>query len=826
MLSSTLIAITLVASNAPLRAHRVEPGTIVVDGTNGDQGWKRPAFAGFVQYEPSEGVAPTEPTVAKAAYDGEAFYVIVEARDSEPEQIRGQLTRRDASSPSDWLHVWLDTYDDDRTAYRFSVNPAGVQQDARLFDENEDVNWNAVWEAKTQTSSTGWTAEFRIPFSQLRYDASHDRWGIQVGRDLSRNQEKSFLAPTPRGTNRLAAHFAELSLEGELPAARGLVVSPYATGGIAVDAGDTNFTGTVGGALDWALGSALSLSLTVNPDFGQVEADPSVLNLSAFEVFLKEQRPFFLEGREMLHFPLAFGDGELGAQSLFYSRRIGRAPTGDPLARDGEEVIDRPTSTNILGAAKLTGKTPDGWSIAALDAVVGPADATLRGPTGARTSPVAALTNAAVLRLSKDLRGGQTRVGLMTTHLYRDLDGGLEDQMVRNAFTAGADVHHRFGELQLMGRVFGSHVAGTSAAIESLQTSGVHLFQREDAEHVSVDATRESMSGYGFSTMFGKLSGKHWRGAVGALVQSPGFEPNDLGFLQRADSQMAFLWGQVREDEPGPLHRTYQVNTNLWGSKTFGDEVTSVGGNVNLWWQFPNMYAMWMGGGRNVEALDVSGLRGGPAFLQPGRWYGWAGGSTDPRAKIVVEVESWAHLEDTGLGSGLGGKVALSFRPTSALELSLTPNVNRFVSDTQYVATTDRPIIGHLEQTTVQMAARANWTFTPRLSLQVYVAPFVSSGTYENFRTTADVRAERYADRFEAVDFDGDEEFTFVQLRANVVLRWEYALGSTVFLVWSRGQTDSAAENGSLQFGPAIERLASAPAEDRVMLKIGYWLPI
>lgn len=786
-------------STAAALATHVARDSIVVDGLADDAGWRDVRRAsGFVQQEPDEGRPATERTIVRAAFDDGALYFLIEAEDSQPEQILGQLTRRDTQSSSDWVHVWLDTHEDGRNAYRFSVNPAGVVQDARVYDDGlEDASWDVVWEAKARTSTSGWTAELRVPLSQLRYDQGRPRWGFIARRDLRRRNEKSWLVAMPRGSGRLVSLFGKLDGLGELPSAWDLAVVPYLRGGLTRDAGVGGLAGSAGVDVRFGLGASVNLDVSVNPDFGQVEADPSTLNLTAREVYLEEKRGFFLEGREILRYSLGLGDNN--PETLFYSRRIGKEA--------------------ILGAAKLTGKTSGGWSIGLLDAVTASGD----------DEPLA---NAAVLRLSKDLREGRTIVGLIATHLARDLEDPTSE-LLTQAASGGVDLSHRFFDgLEVRAKLYGTAVSGTTEAITAVQESSVRYFQRPDATHVELDPTRTSLAGWGGQLVFGKLAGPHWRAMLAAQVQSPELEVSPLGYLPSADAQTVVAWGQLRGDEPGETFRQWQVNVNAWGTRTFGGESKGLGGNVNLWGMLVDWVELWAGAEYLGSGLDVTALRGGPALLRPARVVGWAGGMTDARSSVVVLVDSWIERSDDDAGHAAGVKVTAKLHPAPWLELSLIPGWEHLRDDAQYLDTLDPTspsptwLVGHLHRETVSLAMRVNWTIDPQLSVQLYASPYLSGGNYRTPRAVVAPRAATWTERFEAADYDGPTRFLFSELRSNVVVRWEYALGSTLFAVWSHGQSEEREDRGRVIVARDLPDLTRAPAVDTVMVKLAYWLAL
>lgn len=809
-----------------VKATRIASHSIEVDGRDDDDGWRAvPRHGGFRQQRPREGRPATEPTSVAIAYDDEAIYVLVDARDSQPDKVSAWLTRRDEDSPSDWVSVWFDTFGDGRTAYRFSVNPRGVKQDARVFEGNlEDVNWDAVWQVATAKTSAGWRAEYRIPFSQVRYDPGNTRWGIQVGRVLQRGAEHTYLCPVPQATTRFVRQFGVLSHLDGLPRPLRLELVPYLRGSVERDHGDTRWDYSAGGDGRAGIGPSLTLDFSINPDFGQVEADPSELNLSAYETFFAEKRPFFLQGSEIFRYPIGWGDGPSSNETLFYSRRIGRPPSIS-LDLDDDQIEQMPRQTTILGAAKLTGKTTDGWSVGVLDAVTARERARVR-VDGVRAEPeVEPPANASVARISKAFRGGQTTVGGVVTHLRRYLDDATRQSLPEEATSGGFDVEHGVGDMTLLGRVFATHVRGSPEAISDLQRSSVHAFQRPDANHLSYDPGRRQMDGWGATYVAGKLSGQPWRGASGIHIRSPGLEPNDLGYLRRADSQSTFVWLQYRRDEPTTVYEQFSVNGNAWGAKTFGAERTETAANLNGYVKFRNYWYLYAGIERYAQALDVTVLRGGPALLVPGFTDGWWGFGTDDRKPWVVELDGWGGLGDERSGRFFGTEVRLSTRPVPSVQLSLGPAWQVSGSGHQYVDTLDSGdvLVGRIARQTASVKLRASWALTPSMTLQVYAMPYWTAGTYNGFYRVSAPRAPAYRDRFTSIGYDGDDRFLFEEVRSNLVFRWEYLDGSTLFLVWSHDQGLNRADAGTLVLRRDINSLLGAPSHDVITLKLAHW---
>jgi hypothetical protein len=601
------------AAAAPRMAVAVPaPAAPTLDGRLDDPVWRNVVpLTGFVQVDPNEGEPGTERTEAWVAYTTHALYVAVRAWDSDPSGIRARLTRRDQDSPSDWIAIGIDSYHDRRTAFAFFVNPAGVKRDMYLFNDTDtDDSWDAVWNVAVHRDEQGWTAEFEIPFSQLRFPAGDEHtFGFQVVRTINRKNEEQHWRLMPKTETGRVSRFGELGgIRGVRPSRR-VELLPYAVARQDVnpaEAGNPFATGRergmrVGGDLNLGLTSNLTLNATVNPDFGQVEADPAVVNLSAFETFFPERRPFFSEGLDAFRFNLGIGDGDNSSNTLFYTRRIGRAPQGAADPRGG--YADAVEATTIYTAAKVSGKTPSGWTLGLLGAATAEERADVIDSTGAAfTDVVEPRASYFVGRVARDFRGGASQAGLFATATRRDLpDNGQMDFLHDGAYTGGLNWRHRFpGErYALAGWVAGSHVTGSPEAIDRTQRSSARYFQRPDNDHVTYDPTRTSLSGAGALVTFEKLSG-NVRFAVGGDTRSPGFEVNDLGFQRQVDGTMQFIWIQRRWVQPGKVFRSVFVNLNEWSGWNYGWDRTNTGGNVNAHFTLLNYWGWGFGVNRNI----------------------------------------------------------------------------------------------------------------------------------------------------------------------------------------------------------------------------------
>jgi hypothetical protein len=857
------------------------PSSVRVDGRLDDAAWAaaQPA-AGFTESYPNAGATPRLGTEVRILYDAEALYVGMRMSDPAPDSIAAQLARRDAGGIySDWAQVMVDSHHDRRTAYSFGINPRGVKRDVYLFNDNaEDFGWDAVWEAEAQVDSAGWTAEFRIPFSQLRFGGAEPAegrtWGLQATRDVARLQARYVWAPWVRSDNVFVSRFGTLTGLSGVRAPTRLELQPYVVARAARAPGDdanpfyrrTDPSASAGVDLKYGLPSGFTLNATVNPDFGQVELDPAIVNLSAFEVRLPERRPFFVEGTDIFRFGSLLSYISQGSPSFFYSRRIGRAPQLNPGLDPEVRFHDTPPSTTILGAVKLSGRTRNGWSLGVLDALTAPERARVLGVDGERgRMAVEPGSNYFIARARRDLRRGQTGVGGILTAARRGLaaDSAFGPVLRSHAYVGGVDAEHSWGKgmWAVSGFAAGSYAAGSARAIAATQRSSARYFLRPDADHLQYDSTRTSLAGH--VAGFAVRKGGAWRGSAWYQEVSPGFEPNDLGFHGRSDTRgLSALFGR-RHDRPGPVFRDWFVRAFTSHGWNFGGDRTmqnyALRGNATL-------LSLWSVSGtveRAMTALDDRLTRGGPVTERPGFWSFSAGLGSDPRRRISASADATAYRDDAG-GYGRFLYAGLQARPAPTVQVSMGPELEQVRSMAQYVRVrtdalaTDtygrRYVFGTLDQTTLALGTRLDWTFTPELSLQLYARPYLSAGDYGDFKELAAPRSFRFSrygrdagtlergapcgaaegssDVYTA-DPDGpgaapcfqfaNPDFNFRSLRGNAVLRWEYRPGSTLFFVWQ--QERSAEErNGQFALGRDAADLFAAPGRHVFVIKATYWL--
>lgn len=802
-----------------------------LDGRTDDPVWRlAPVIDGFLEYEPNEGAETRFRTEARVAYDARHLYVLVRMYDPAPDSIVSLLARRDERVASEQLKLVIDSYHDRRTAYQFAVNPAGVKRDFHVYNDNvEDASWDGVWDVATAIDSVGWVAEFRIPFSQLRYaDRPEHTFGLLIVRDVARTGQRISWPLYRRTVQGYVSQSGTVGGIRGIASPRRLELSPYlVTQNVTQRAGagwaHPQRT-TAGLDLKYGLSSNVTLDATLNPDFGQVEADPSVLNLSAFEQRFAERRPFFLEGTGIFDYRVQCDDIDTGCTGLFYSRRIGRTP--QLRGRFGDD--GSPSATTILGAAKVSGRLGNGLSVGLLEAVT----AEERGVEGRAIEPRA---NYLVARARQELNGGRSDVGAMLTSVHRALDAGSAPFLRRGAYTGGVDLRHRFGsggDYELSATLTGSLVEGSEQALALTQLDGVHNFQRTDARRF--DATRRRLVGDAQRLSVSKFGGGITRFQSVYQRYSPEFEINDLGFLARADEQMFRNWFQLSFNEPNRFQRRAFHNFNAWGYWTAGGLPTQRGVNYNGHVELSSFW--WVHAGTNVNGLgavyDDRAARGGPAVRASRSVSTWAGIEGDGRKAVVPTLFAGFGEGDDGHGHDWYVEPALRFRLASRFSGSLGARWSEVANDNQWrdnfgdpLSDTTHHTFARLEQTTVSLTARLNYTFTPSLTLQVYAQPYVSTGQYSNWRELGDARAADYDDRYVPFTQRGDPGgFRFMQFRSNTVLRWEYLPGSTLFLVWAQGRERFDDAPHRFDFDRDRGDLFAAHPGNTVLLKVSYWV--
>ena len=861
-------------------------GPVRIDGLLTDSAWSRamPIIA-FRQIQPDEGAPASLPMEVRILYDDDALYI--GARMREPGGVAAPLARRDQlldangnngsfnSLTTDKLIVELDPYHNHLDDVLFEVNPAGVKGDQL----NGDPSWDPIWEAESHVDADGWTAEMRVPFSQLRFSRdSAQTWGMQVWRYIDRRNERDMWSFWRRNEPGGPAFFGELTgLEiGDRP--RQLELLPYLVTGSTFKQvarsdpyhrnPDERFA--AGGDIKYLLTSNLTLDATINPDFGQVEVDPAVLNLSAFETYYEEKRPFFVSGASAFDFGgmRCFFCSNTSSLDAFYSRRIGRPPQLNAYVDDTAAFADEPDNTSILGAAKISGRTRGGYNVGLLDAVTNREVARFRPALNApeATQAVEPYTNYFVGRANKEFRAGATTFGGIVTSVARSMgDSVSRDRLRDHAEAAGVDWRHTWHgrEYSWMGSTLFSNVSGSAPAIALTERSSARYFQRPDRGTThdglfanSYDTTRTSLQGYGLFTRIGKDNGTLLWEAM-ANVRSPGFEVNDLAFLDRAD--LKWFNGNVGGQWTTPTSWYRNIFFTVGGATQYNYENDKTETELQSFYamQFPNYWNLRTFYIHDVPAYDDRATRGGPVVKRAGYHLVEAELSTDARAPAVFDfsLTSVKGIGDTRNQLSLSPGIAL--KPVANVFIQLSPNFQRTEDAAQYVEAVQDPtvttfcgtryVFGFVTTKVVSLDTRLNWTFTPNLTLQLFAQPFIASGDYSSFREYAAPRSISklvYGRDIGTVTYDPGENsytvdpdaggparpftfanpnFTASSLRGTAVLRWEYRPGSTLFFVWTQERSGSGAM-GNFDFQSARAAILADRPTNVFQVKATYWL--
>jgi len=849
-----------------IQAARTET-PIVIDGKLDEAIWKRPGSNGFTQTDPNDGQPATEKTDVWIAYDDKAIYVAAYCFDSDPKKIIGRLGRRDDRMDSDWFMFAVDPYYDKRTGYQFCVNPAGSIMDLALSnDVNDDESWDGVWDWKATVNGDGWIVEMKIPFNQIRFPKQDEYvWGVNFRRVVQRKNETASFAWVSKTEQAYVSKFARLEGLRGFSAGTHIEFMPYTIGQAQFrpeEQGNPFETGrkwlaNAGFDLKIGLKSNLTLDASVNPDFGQVEVDPAVLNLSAYESFYEEKRPFFIEGASIFN---GFGRGGIYINAninwpnpnFFYSRRIGRSPQGY-VTQDG--FVDFPDRSTILGAAKITGKL-GGWNVGFINSLTARENATIDSFGLRVKEEVEPSTYYGVFRAQKDLDKGRHGFGILATGVMRNLDNPtLAGILNKNAFSLAVDGWSFLDEKRnwvVGGWVGGTRIEGTPEDIFRLQKSSLHYFQRPDASHVKVDPLATALTGWGGHFTLGKQTPPVLL-LFSAGVLSPGFNPNDAGYQGGGSDIVHFeLIPGYMWTKPGKVFQQAIVAAGVFQNYDFGGNKVSEGVIAISEGMFRNFWGYNFSLFVAPATLNNRLTRGGPMAMGPGGWQTEFKLETDGRRPIVLEGGGTLS-RSPGDGNGWSGRLAVRWKPSPNMSLSIGPQYAFETTETQWVGrfadalmtTTfgQRYVFSHLEQQVVSAEIRVNWSFTPKLSLQAYLQPFIGVGAYNRFKELARTREYAYnaygdgpstvvfADDSYTIDPDGDgpaaafsfgnPDFNVKSLRGTVVLRWEYMPGSLFYLVWTQNRADYA-NAGRLQLRRDMGDLLTAPGDNIFMFKISY----
>ena len=820
---------------------RLEGDAPTIDGDITDSVWEQVPWADLnYQSRPDDSGPVSQKTRFRILYDDKNIYLAIRAFHDDPDKIEARLGRRD-DFPGDFVEINFDSFNDKRTGFSFSSSASGVRGDEFISEDgnNWDSNWDPFWFMRSQLDSLGYTVEARIPFSQLRFGKEDiQEWGMQVTRNNFALSEQNTWSQVLQDENGWVSRFGTLKGIENVKARKPLELQPYVLGqlrtGGRFDANDpfdrkTATRASVG--LDGRIGltNDIAVDFTVNPDFGQVEADPGAINLDGFQIFFREQRPFFVENANIFDYPItqAINGGSYSGDLLFYSRRIGGTPNrfiqGDPV---NGRYVQQPENTTILGAAKVSGKTQSGLSIGLLSSVTERElakliDVNMDEETTAVVEP---LTTYNIGRVQQDFNDRQSSIGVMLTTVHRDLEDNEALEFLHNsAYSGGLDLNHfwKNRSYRLRANLVASQVKGSRQAITRTQRSFEHLFQRPDADHLEVDTSRTALQGTGATVAVGKIAGD-WMFEGGGTYRSPGLELNDVGFLSNTDEINFFAWGARAWRKPKGIfnRRQWNHNVNLSWDYSGASLGRSYSTNYNATFtnfSFANLFL-------NLEQQDINknALRGGPLLRRsPGFFTGFFY-RTDERKDIRIGVYGRGGGSYDGNTWGRGAGIEVEYQASDALGLSIGPDFDWGGRNDQFISIKsdgDRTeyVHGRIKRQTLSITARAIYNITPDMTVQYYAQPFITQGRYDQFNRLGNPDARDFSERFprypegmvtfneetgvysvdddadRAIDYSfGDPDFNFVQFRSNLVFRWEYRPSSTLFFVWQQGSSGGA----------------------------------
>ncbi len=844
---------------------------INLDGLLNEDIYNKEPISNFIQKLPDEGKPATEITNVWVSYDEENIYFSAKLLDSKPNYIDKSLFRRDSYDPSDWFFIYIDSYNDDKSGYYFAVNAGGSQIDGTIENDSwKSTSWDGIWESKTKINEDGWSLEVKIPFSQVRFKENDEMvWGINFERDIKRNNEESYLIMVPAKESGFASRFADLIGLNNIKQKQHFEIRPYLVQKAQYLIHDKNdpfykenqYPTNIGVDLKLGLGNSFIVDATINPDFGQVEVDPAVINLSAFETYYSEKRPFFIEGQSIFEFGYGGSNNNwffnFGSPDLFYSRRIGHSPSG---SLPNYDYKDYPKETRILGAAKLTGKIDESWSFGALSAVTERTYATIQKNGLNSEHEIEPFTNYAVLRSQKEFNKGKQALGFIFTSVNRDLrTENLSANLVKNAYNFGIDGWTFLDSSEtyvITGFLTGSHINGSKESLTKIQKRSTHYFQRPDADYITLDTNRTTLNGYYSRIALNKQKGNVFiNAAIGAV--SPGYENSDLGF-QWMDSRInGHIVLGYRWYKPDNIFRRKAVNFAHYENYDFEGNNTSNGFQLFTYGQFMNYYSINIGGSYSFKNYNKSLTRGGPLSVNPAQYSFSFSMNSDSRKSFYYSL--YTGLNNSELGESrwnfqldfqwqTSSKISFSFGPGLSIRNGKRQWIGNFNDEYAVNTYKTRYVFGDIDHKTISANIRLNWTITPQMSLQLFMQPLMSVGKYSNFKELAAPRTidfneyekvgsvsyNKESDQY-TIDPDGNgnaesfilsnPNFNYKSLRGTLVFRWEVLPGSIFYLVWSH---DRANYNnpGEFKFNRDFRDLLNSETNDILLAKFSYWLNI
>ena len=876
LIISLIPLITIFASNKDstqtLKAFKLsEP--IIIDGKLTEFVYSNPAITEFTQRDPDQGKPASEKTEVWIFYDESNIYFSGRFSDSSPDSIDATLMRRDNFVESDWFWIYLDPYNDNRTGFYFSVNPGGSICDGTLFnDDGMDDSWDGIWENKTSVDANGWNVEVRIPYTQLRFKESDEMtWGINLNRDIKRKHEMSFYVMVPRNESGNVSKFADLEGLKGIKSKQRFEVLPYLVQKAKYLVHDTNdpfyksnqYSTSLGADVKFSLGSNLNVDATINPDFGQVEVDPAIVNLSEFETFYNEKRPFFIEGGNIFSFGYGGSNNNwgfnFGVPDLTYSRRIGRRPQGIVMS---EGFIDYPNETRILAAAKLTGKIDESWSIGAVSALTERTFASIRSEDGITVDEqIEPFTHYGIFRTLKEFSSGKQAIGVIFTSVNRDLSNeSLKKQLSNEAYTFGADGWTFLDDDEtyvITGSAIGSYTSGTRDYLTKLQMQPYRYLQRPDKTYMPIDTNKTYLAGYFSRVALNTQKGNFYVNAALGIV-SPGFEYNDLGSQWFADRINGHIVTGYRWFDPDEIFRRKSFYFAYNRTSDFEDNIERSGFYLTSSAQFLNYWGISMNASTNFKSVSKTLTRGGPKLNIPSNYSFNLNAYTDSRENIIITpgIGYWRN----SLGSNeFSVDLEIEWKPSSRISFSFGPEFSTNYTSYQWVKNISdqfasstfntRYVFANLNQKTLSADIRLNWIFTPTLSLQLYIQPLISVGDYDNFKELINpptLDTKLYGNEGTQIVYNQDKreytvdpdsegpasafsfnnpDFNFKSLRGNLVLRWEILPGSVFYFAWTNSRMNF--ENpGESNFKNDFTNLINSESDNIFLVKFSYWIDI
>ncbi len=888
LLSLIFISPLLTAQEKSINVYKLSVDEkLAIDGKLNDEIWTKADIAtNFIQRFPIENAPSSLKTEAKILLSEDAIIIGIMAHDTNTDSLIAPLFRRDSDIHTDWISVFIDSYNDNRTAFAFAVNPKGVQRDFIIYDDIQtDDTWNAVWKSETVILEDGWSVEISIPLTQLRYSTKNETnsWGINFSRFIARKNEASFWTNFPLNSTRRVSLFGDLNGLSELPNSNRLEITPFLSGSITenpnIDLESPYYDDylsdiQVGTDVKFGLTSDLTLTATLNPDFGQVEADPAQINLTQFELFFPERRPFFLEGNEIFNFGGVRSFISMGNPFPFYSRRVGRSPQGslsNYLNHEKSTIQNNleltgtysnpPDQTSIITAAKLTGKTNNGWTIGILNAVTPKEKSPYFLETNDENSIQGSFlieppTNYFVNRNRKDINNGNTILGTYFGSTIRKLENSyLSNYLHKSATLGGLDFEHNWSKqgYTVSGAFSFAHVTGKSEALLITQQSPTRYMQRIDSDYLKTDSSRTSLTGLALALAIRK-SNDSWNWSVAYTSTSPSYEANDMGFQNRADYH-GLAYAVVKDITRNKYFRIIQLRAFALFAINYDGNLIRNNYTIAGSFEFKNQFGINSNLSLFNNQLDDRLTRGGPITKYPRRYATNISFNTNPSKNIVFRIATDHSFNIVGEHDHYYS-FRFDLRPLSSLQMSFAPGFSKVFNDDQYIGTyadrnaintyNNRYVFSSIEQNVLSSSFRLNWTFSPNLSLQTYLRPYISSVNYSDFKELTDPKElefKIYGQDKGVITNNGNGDFTvdpdteggsdtfsfnasdfkYSSLQGNMVLRWEYKPGSAFFLVWQRS-SDTFSNQYQFDTLQDIRTVFSERPTNIFLIKFSYWL--